>query len=251
MIAYLDESGAHGGSFDVLTVGGFVASQARWARIEQTWNGLLKKRVFHMTDFERRYGDFEVWPREKRRIPLLAALADSVAGNVSMGVADSVVLADFRDAWCPPGAQHRHVLRLAYTFLVISCVQGILEHIEIPAGDTLSVVCEEHRGVEGMTTQTFYGLKQAIPDVGAQLGGITFLPKARFRGLQAADMIAYENFRYVSRAYAKGETHPMRTLLDRFRRSERLSAGSIRGTHFGRCGRTGHPLCPGHQDEVA
>jgi hypothetical protein len=58
------------------------------------------------------------------------------------------------------------------------------------------------------------------------LGGITFLPKRSFRGLQAADLVAYENFRYVTANYAKEEPHtPLRKLFQALKSSGKLSAG--------------------------
>ena len=92
VIAFLDESGAHGGPNDVFTVGGWVAREKRWARIEKTWNARLGRRVFHMVDFEHRKGEFATWPREARRIELIAALVDSIQGNEAFGTAHSVHL---------------------------------------------------------------------------------------------------------------------------------------------------------------
>jgi hypothetical protein len=54
VIAYLDESDAHGGPDDVFTLGGCVASENRWERIETVWDKRLGGRVFHLVDFENR-----------------------------------------------------------------------------------------------------------------------------------------------------------------------------------------------------
>src|SRR5882724_100279 len=89
LIAYFDQNGAHGGPGDVFTLGTFVARDDRWRRIEAGWNKALKHRVFHMVDFSHGHGDFEGWPSERRRIPLLAQLVDYLRGNVALGVAHS------------------------------------------------------------------------------------------------------------------------------------------------------------------
>src|SRR2546422_958472 len=120
LIAYIDESGAHGGPDDVFTVGGFVARDERWRRIEGTWNRLLARRVFHMVDFENRCGEFEDWPTERRRIVLISGLADSLRGNVAIGIAHSVPFKDFREEFCPSVKHQKAVLRLAYSFLLKS-----------------------------------------------------------------------------------------------------------------------------------
>lgn len=42
---------------------------------------------------------------------------------------------------------------------------------------------------------------------------------------RSADLVAYENFRFVTRAFAKNEAGPTRKLYERLRASKRLSAG--------------------------
>src|SRR5713101_8725914 len=71
--AFFDESGAHGGHDDVFTVGGFVARESHWTGTLRVWDRRLRHRVFHMTDFENRRGEFAQWPSEKQRIPLISA----------------------------------------------------------------------------------------------------------------------------------------------------------------------------------
>jgi hypothetical protein len=81
VIAFLDESGAHGGLDDVFTVGGWIAREERWQRIKRVWDSRLGHRVFHMNHFENRKDNFRLWPQEKRRVQLISALADSIQGR--------------------------------------------------------------------------------------------------------------------------------------------------------------------------
>jgi hypothetical protein len=55
--------------------------------------------------------------------------------------------------------------------------------------------------------------------------GITFAPKNRFRALQAADMLPYENFKHVTNRYAKEDPMPVRKLLTALDKSKRCSLG--------------------------
>ena len=184
VIAYLDESGAHGGPDDVFTLGGWVALETRWQRIEAVWDTWLGSRVFHMVDFENRYGDFANWPNPKKRIPLIAALADSIQGNEAFGTAHSVHLEPFKAIMCPPDAQMHHVKRFAYGMLLTGCLNDIIFRFEPPPNEQVSVVCEECEGIAGFAATMFDDFKRQHSLEG-RLGGLTFMPKAAFRGLQA------------------------------------------------------------------
>jgi len=222
VIAYLDESGAHGGPDDVFTVGGWVAREKRWARIESAWNARLGSRVFHMTDFQSRRGDFATWPKEKQRIPLIAALADGIQGNEAFGTAHSVHLAPFKAIMCPPDVQMHHVKRFAYGMLLYGCLKDIIFMFDPPSDEQVSVVCEECEGVEGFAATMFDDFKRQ-PSVDGRLGGLTFMPKAAFRGLQAADMLAYEAFKHFTNTVVKAEQRPVRKLFTALKAKKRLA----------------------------
>src|SRR5439155_21269531 len=134
---------------DVFTVGGWVARERRWSRIEHVWDSLLGRRVFHMNDFQNRKGEFAAWPKETRRVALIAALADTIQGNEAFGTAHSVHLEPFQRIMCPPKAELRHVKRFAYGVLLWACLNDIIFMFRPPTNDLVSVICEECKGVEG------------------------------------------------------------------------------------------------------
>jgi hypothetical protein len=222
VIAFLDESGAHGGPDDVFTLGGWVAREKRWARIEKVWNARLGRRTFHMTDFENRKGDFAAWPREERRVALIAALADSIQGNEAFGTAHSVHLKPFNAIMCPPNAQMQHVKRFAYGMLLGGCLKDIIFMFRPPANEQVSVICEECEGVEGFAADMFYGFKRRH-NLDGRLGGISFMPKTAYRGLQAADMLAYEAFKHITNTVVKEEQRPVRKLFTALKATKRLA----------------------------
>jgi len=223
VIAYLDESGAHGGPDDVFTLGGWVAQEKRWQRIEMVWDRWLGSRVFHMVDFENRYGDFANWPNPKKRIPLIAALADSIQGNEAFGTAHSVHLEPFKAIMCPPDAQMHHVKRFAYGMLLTGCLNDIIFMFEPPRGEQVSVICEECEGVEGFASDMFESFKLQY-NLDGRLGGLTFMPKAAFRGLQAADMLAYEAFKHITNTMVKADQQrPVRKLFTALQAKKRLA----------------------------
>jgi len=224
--AFFDESGAHGGPDDVFTVGGFVARESRWKRIAAAWDKQLGRRVFHMNHFENREGDFKDWPKtQAKRIELISALADSIQGNEAFGTAHSVDICAFHELMCPTTSFHQ-AKRLAYGFMLQSCLNDLIEHFHIPRGERLSVVGEKIGGIEGWATDCFYEFKRAHESE-YKIGQITFAQKANFRGLQAADMMAYEGFKEITNQVLKDGSIPRRKLLVALDRRKRLAVAYI------------------------
>lgn len=221
VIAFLDESGAHGGSNDVFTLGGWVAREKRWERIEKVWNARLGRRVFHMVDFEHRKGEFATWPSEARRVGLIAALADSIQGNDAFGTAHSVHLEPFKAIMCPPDAGLHHVKRFAYGMLLTGCLNDIIYMFKPPPDEQVSVICEECEGIEGFAADMFYSFKRRN-NLEGRLGGLTFMPKDSFRGLQAADM-AYEGFKHLTNTVVKADKRPVRKLFEALKKTKRIA----------------------------
>ena len=228
LIAYFDESGGHGGrGGEVFTLGGCVARSERWTRVERAWDRALGRRVFRMSEFENRKGAFETWPSSRRRIPLNAGLADSLAGNISVAIGHSLIFNDFAEVFAPGGGVSRPILlRHAYLFLLQSCLQDIMKFYgyKLSTSERVSVVCESVDGIEGTASEHFYKFKrvQGLDDL---FLGITFLPKDSARALQAADMLAYENYKHVTNQIVREGERPIRKLFTALQNSQRLSAG--------------------------
>jgi hypothetical protein len=165
-----------------------------------------------MNHFENRKGDFSTWPKDTRRVPLIAALADSLQGNEAFGTAHSVHLEPFQRIVCPPKAELRHVKRFAYGVLLWGCLNDIIFRFKPPKNEQVSVVCDECRGVEGFATDMFYRFKRRH-GLDRRLADITFLPKASFRGLQAADILAYEAFKHITNQVIRTDNRPRQKTL--------------------------------------
>ncbi len=88
---FLDDSGTHVGS-SVMSLGGFIARQDRWAMFEAEWAAALADyglEWFHITDFENRRGAFKSWSENKRinRLSRLLTIANRTAGaSVGMSI---------------------------------------------------------------------------------------------------------------------------------------------------------------------
>ena len=220
MIAFFDESGAHGGDDDVFTVGGWVARDRSWNRISDIWDSTLRHRVFHMNHWENRRGEFSSWPSEKRRASFIAALADSIQGQEVFGVAHSVHLDPFRRIMCPENNKLGHVKRFAYGVLLWACLNDVSFKFK-PPGQVV-VICERCHGVEGFAARMFDAFKKRH-SLESRLGTLSFERKESFRGLQAADMLAYEGFKHAVNQAVRGGSAPERKLFSALNQKRRLA----------------------------
>src|SRR5262249_39693630 len=174
-----------------------------------------------MVDFENRYGDFAEWPTPRQRIPLIAALADSIHGNEAFGTAHSLHLQPLKAIMCPPDARMEHVKRFAYGMLLVGCLDNIMFMFKPPARERVRVICEECPGVEGFAARMFEDF-QRRHNFGDRLD-LTFMPKAAFRGLQAADLLAYEAFKHITNTLVREDQRPVRKLFTKLQSSRRLA----------------------------
>ena len=96
MTAYFDESG-HSASTRVVAIGGAMTGPKQWGEVRPRWKAALDKfgvRVFHMTDFENRQGEFSGWDEDRKR-GLLSELIISVE-NIVFLMGAAVVVRDFK-----------------------------------------------------------------------------------------------------------------------------------------------------------
>src|SRR5262249_49793013 len=110
--------------------------------------------------------------------------------------------------------------RLAYGLLLTACLNDVVRLFKAPPDERVSLVCEECNGVEGFAVDCFYHFKRTQAN---NLGQITFAAKKDFRGLQAADMMAYEGFKHVTNQAIRTASRPIRKLLGALNSTNRLA----------------------------
>jgi hypothetical protein len=96
--AYFDESG-HSASTRVVCMAGAVGPPSSWTRVREEWSAILAKhgvRVFHMADFENRFGEFEGW-NDERRHALLSELLAVLDNTMLISVGTAVLVEDFEN----------------------------------------------------------------------------------------------------------------------------------------------------------
>jgi hypothetical protein len=96
--AFFDESG-HSASTRVVAIGGAISTPKRWGNLREKWTATLSKfnvKIFHMTDFENRQGEFAGWDEERKRA-LLGELFEAIKETPLILIGAAVVVAHFNE----------------------------------------------------------------------------------------------------------------------------------------------------------
>lgn len=210
--AYFDESG-HPASTRVVAMGGAIAGPKQWEELRLKWKPTLQRygiRVFHMTDFENRQGEFRGWDEERKR-GLLSDLVGSFDENLFFLIGAAAVVQDFNrlpfktnqkfiNPWyfC---YQNCFEAALSPSFLIDSEFAGVDKeyagiracffeaHRQFTWGPVLFALARERdrqRGVKGLDGIIGWGTKHT---------SLHF---------QLADLIAYELRKHVENAVFRG-----------------------------------------------
>ena len=206
---FLDVSRDEGDS-DVYMLAGFISEPERWDVFDSEWQDVLDEygiSIFHMTDFESRWGEFKDWERDDpRRIPLLTALIEVIehttVGSVGYGVSrlmyDSVVSVEVNEA----------VGGSAYFFLFLNLVIHA-EHLmdnaaKLAAGvpydwQMLYMLARDDQGA-GKVMETWMSRKADViaTRMETRMKGLSIVTdNTKYPALQAADLLAFEGRKQV------------------------------------------------------
>ncbi len=206
MIAgYFDESGTHDGSA-VTTVGGFVSTSEDWARFDRAWSEILSRwgvSRLHMKHLAHFRGEYSEWD-EPTRLGFLQSAMECIHTHCRYGCAVSVVYQV--DGLLQVDAR----LPNAYSLAALGCMALVDQWtIKNAKNDPVSLMLE--------CSDFTAGLLRHLEDVERPLGTIgkfesisTGKPQT-FLGLQAADLIAYEQNKYLTECERKGRAfRPLR-----------------------------------------
>jgi hypothetical protein len=222
MNAYMDDSGTHASAL-ICTLGGYFGGVGRWKEFERRWKSVLER--YHVKEFDskrfwaktpagERVDDYKGWHDEKAARflkELLAVIARTEIYPFVSGVVvsewEKIPLQQRRlftgaSRSHPTGAPTRSIF-LAF----MGCVFRITSYCK--PGITVNLIVDQDRRNEAWAHRCLRGLKNAIPEVGRQVGELTFADGVEACPLQAADLITYEANLYAQTA--KGDSNaPMR-----------------------------------------
>jgi len=186
---YFDSSG-HPDDTDVLTVAGFVADINQWIEFERNWKAILERADFqvsglHMKEFCHSTGEFSAWKGdERRRRNFLSALIGIIKCRMRHSFAQSIYLPAYHEV-----DKVYELCERAAPFVYcgtgcIAKVQRWAQRWRISQNDLAYFFEDGDKDKHKLKAETEkYGIN------------IHFMKKCQSVAFQAADLLAYENFR--------------------------------------------------------
>lgn len=188
--AYFDESTGNGSP--ILVVAGFLSTDAQWAQFESEWKAVLADfgiTAFHMQHFEKRKGKFRVMQKPVRK-KLFGALIEIIKNRAAFGFACAT-----------------HILAFNEVF------QG---RERTAVGSPVAFFYDTGHNNSGEVAESFVSEKNDSENTEYRLGSLTFADDELVVPLQAADIAAYELWKWLDEHYASKPRHgryPLQELI--------------------------------------
>jgi hypothetical protein len=196
LAAYFDESGTHDSS-EIIVVAGLVSPVFRWERLTRSWQRILAKyqlEDFHMVDCAHGVGAFKSWDRG-RRDKLVRELVPVMTKHVFWRAWTAIVRADY--VQCFKRDWRSQAFGQAYTIGALGCASRILQLAK--TRDMLIPYMFEQGGRGGgRTTAMLQGLIESGQKEFYRMGSLTVDHRRNVPALQAADLHAYEVYKYFA-----------------------------------------------------
>jgi hypothetical protein len=211
----------------VLTVAGWLATEAEWDAFHDDWELALREAgssEFHATDFFPCRGPFAGWNAASKRHRQFARRFSAIAeSHASYGIGYGMRVSEKYQALVAPRLQripNLHGKMTPLMHLVVS-VLARLSRLALSDGERVAVVFEREPGM-GEVAEFFNWMKRRSKDpwtdryVSFTTAGKELLP------LQAADLLAHECWRAVREAHLP-TGRPARKTMQRLTRSDRVT----------------------------
>lgn len=202
LTAYFDASGTHrqDGSL-AMCVAGYVSTPRRWKKFEREWEELLREEgisAFHRTDLESLRKEFKGWTVE-RRDRVVKRAHKIIKRWALMGVAVGFPFDLYERIIHTPELRKR--FSKPYALCTMRCIIPLSEWAtEQGYRDPINYVFD--RGDEGRG-QVLNAFRLSDHDR-YLLGTCQFEDKKKFVPLQAADVLAYEVYKFTTEQVVKG-----------------------------------------------
>jgi hypothetical protein len=232
VIAYFDESGSHQGA-PVFGLACFVAHERHWNDFRKRWRRLLDQQSvpeIHMADLEARRGYFKGWSQERYEL-LRTTIGIILSGVRLWGFYNAFLMKDY-DAVIQRPKPGRRFYWPATPYMI--SFQAILEMMADRMASRLQptgkivCVCDRNDQAAGEARQRFEFLRKTRAGWEHLYPTLTFTSMKDELCLQAADVLVYENCRWMQTWVRHGEngTSPsedeMRPLMKRLIKTERM-----------------------------
>jgi hypothetical protein len=203
--AYFDESTS--AESPILVVAGFLSTDANWALFETEWKEVLADfgmSAFHMVDFAHRTGEFHGMVERTRR-DLIAKLLDIITRRARLGFASVVHWQEFERVFV--GAE-RIAVGSPYNLCCTAC------HLEVGEWAKANYQIEPidfffdagHKDA-AEASKTFAETKANPQNTEYRLGTIEFSHDTASLPIQAADIAAYEIWKWLDEHFMDKTRH--------------------------------------------
>ncbi len=199
--AYCDESGLHGSS-EVLSISGYIGEIKEWRALEAKWKTALHEEHlpgFHSAQCEGGFDDFDDMPVEERhRLQRLfiGIINQHALHAVSMGLN----MADY-NALKPELAGLRGTDRYDdspyFTVFEFAIAQFFEAADRYPGRQKVSFVFDRHQQYQSRASEMYRQIAGSQASYRDRVGKSEFANKQVEVALQAADILAYESYRFA------------------------------------------------------
>jgi len=211
--AYIDDSGSHDGAPHCL-LAGYWGGTNEWRRFERAWNAAIRDEgvtEFHAKTFwprihGKRLGEFKDWTDERHRRfieRLLAIIASHKIFPFGFGVLGSdwdKQTEEYRRVFCAldhSDCPNDELLKSIYMSFNM-CVLRISRYCH--PGKIMNFYLDDDPKTSGRMAASFLRIKSQMKGDGScQIGSLNFSDSKDAAPLQAADLLAYELYRWRKR----------------------------------------------------
>lgn len=187
-LGFFDESGTHQQA-KVLAVGGWVAAWPEWEDFEYRWNAANKKHgveVFRFSDCDNSRGEFKDW-KAPQKIALMKDLFRVIDRHEIYGFCAIITMDDYKRVVQGTGSalEQKHSPYVICEFYLFELICKYINH-------PVRYILEEQPEFKGFGRSAFWETRDRFPQWTDKMVDITYRPKPKFAGLQAADLLVYE-----------------------------------------------------------
>lgn len=198
--AYFDDSGTHSNS-DIVVWAGFVVSEKKWTAFDAEWRVLLanpdwKLSHFHMYDVVHGDGECMGWEQGKRD-RCIYEFREIILKHGLHGIGNTISKKDWEEIVIPS-----KIFSYPAESFGLSAAIALTRHHKQDEDEISIIFDNTKRDVNAVNKGIDYykndGGKPKLVDV-------LFVDMKQFTGLQAADMLAWETYRYGLDYLEKGD----------------------------------------------
>lgn len=212
-ILYCDDSGTHAGS-EVAVAACLIATEEQWTHFNRNWNAAEEREhfgAFHMASFVAKQDQFASpeWNNAVKRERTVRALINLINTRVSFGFSASVLKSAFDAIVVDGGLKHRFGEN-HYAFAVRICTAMLnrwreKHHYAEPVQYVFDQMTKGKGDINSLFETLVKGKDDAMRRYGVSKDCWSFRDKAGVLPLQATDIWAWENYKYMVDTFLPGK----------------------------------------------